>query len=695
MSIEQEATIPAYSKSVSVRLNMRPGHTLNSKLGFFQPSRTRLKLGLTLEATPLMEVSSRAVYVLINNCTAKDSNIPKVSHLGWLINQAFHDFELTVPVISPIPAELMSDECEDTVTFTKPHEVIAITSILPVSKESVCRSELTDDTHLAVYAVSTQPATESPAHVTIKAQNPSNDSTEEPYAGSNAQVQQILSEADALHSEMDRQGLKEVLCKYKDSFAKDSLDCGLTDIHTVRIPTHPNAPPTFVRQYKIPIASYELVQEFIYSMLEKGVIRPCNSTYSAPIWPVLKPNGKWRPTIDYRKLNQQVPLSRWPMTQLDQEIPKIKGSMILSTLDVASGFWTIPVHPDDQHKLAFTFGNRQYTFTRCPFGYANSPAEFNIFPNKACPDARARGNLFSVDVLMKSSNVADQLKEIDHVLNQLTTAGAKIALHKGQWCKTKVNYVGLLIGHGGIEPQSSCRQAIQNIKTPTNISELQSFLGVCNYSRQFIENYADIARPLTYLLKKDEPFVWSEAQDTAMSKLKECLCSAPCLAYPDPEKEFYLEAGFSNHCLSAGLYQLHDRDKRVVAYASKTLLPPECKYSDCEKALLCTVWAIQRFSNYIGAQKVIIEMCHQPVTFLNSQLAACQNCSTDMLYTSAEPKELAQLQLTNYRYFDENVCEGMPTAYVDGCSYNQQGNLKAGPGVVCLNDNPRPPQKFK
>ncbi len=43
--------------------------------------------------------------------------------------------------------------------------------------------------------------------------------------------------------------------------------------------------------------------------------------------------------------------------QLDQEIPKIKGSMILSTLDIASGFWTIPVHPDDQPKLAFTFGN--------------------------------------------------------------------------------------------------------------------------------------------------------------------------------------------------------------------------------------------------------------------------------------------------------------------------------------------------
>ncbi len=182
----------------------------------------------------------------------------------------------------------------------------------------------------------------------------------------------------------------------------------------------------------------------------------CSPTaYSAPIWPVLKPNSKWRPTIDYRKFNQQVPLSRWPMTQLDQEIPNIKGSMILSTLNVTSGFWTIPAHPDDQHKLAFTFGNRQYTFIQCPFGYANSPAEFNIFLKKACPDTRVRGNLVYVDdVLMKSSSVKDHLKEIDHVLNQLTTAGAKITLHKGQWCKSKLNYVGLLVGRNCIEPQS-------------------------------------------------------------------------------------------------------------------------------------------------------------------------------------------------------------------------------------------------
>ncbi len=64
-----------------------------------------------------------------------------------------------------------------------------------------------------------------------------------------------------------------------------------------------------------------------------------------------------------------------------------------------------------------------------------------------------------------------------------------------------------------------------------------------------------------------------------------------------------------------------------------------------------------------------------------------------MLYTLAEPKELPQRQMINHRYFEENVCKGMPKAYVDGCSYNCKGNLQAGAGVVWLNNDP--PQKLK
>lgn len=70
--------------------------------------------------------------------------------------------------------------------------------------------------------------------------------------------------------------------------------------------------------------------------------------------------------------------------------------------------------------------------------------------------------------------------------------------------------------------------------------------------------------------------------------------------------------GFSDHCFSAGLYQLYDSDKCVVACANKTMLALELKYTDCEKALLAT--AVKNFSNYLGGQKVIVETQHQPAT---------------------------------------------------------------------------------
>ncbi|KAF0037917.1 hypothetical protein F2P81_010791 [Scophthalmus maximus] len=124
-------------------------------------------------------------------------------------------------------------------------------------------------------------------------------------------------------------------------------------------------------------------------------------------------------------------------------------------------------------------------------------------------DAAARGNLICVDdILMRSRTFDKHLAEIRLVLSQLAAAGAKLAIAKGQWCRAKVEYVGLTVGPDGIEPQPGRIRAIRNIKAPICVSELRSFLDVCNYSRQFVEEYAEIARPLTELLRKDKPFEW-------------------------------------------------------------------------------------------------------------------------------------------------------------------------------------------
>ncbi len=108
----------------------------------------------------------------------------------------------------------------------------------------------------------------------------------------NAQVQQILSEADALT-------MKRIAKDSKSSAqVQELLRKGFPGLWTDQHPhcAHPDKPKCATHicaTVQDSIASYEPVQEIVDSMLEKGVIRPCNSTYSAPIWPVLKPNGKW------------------------------------------------------------------------------------------------------------------------------------------------------------------------------------------------------------------------------------------------------------------------------------------------------------------------------------------------------------------------------------------------------------------
>ena len=200
--------------------------------------------------------------------------------------------------------------------------MIAITCHKALEPQALCGATLGTDGDMVVYSITTQPGGAGPQTEETKP------TLEEPYPAFEAEITQKLEKADALTTPDQRVALKQLFYEFATILSKDSHDCGVTDLHTVRIPTDPQAPPTFVRQYRIPLAAYESIQEILDKLLQKGIIRGCNSTYNSAIWPVLKPTGKWRLTIDYRPLNRHVPLSRWPMIHLDQELAKTKGAKI-------------------------------------------------------------------------------------------------------------------------------------------------------------------------------------------------------------------------------------------------------------------------------------------------------------------------------------------------------------------------------
>ena len=117
-------------------------------------------------------------------------------------------------------------------------------------------------------------------------------------------------------------------------------------------------------------------------------------------------------------------------------------------------------------------------------------------------------------------------------------------------------------------------EAIRNWKEPTNIKEIQWFLGFANFYRRFIKNYSKIARPL-HDLTGNKIWNWTEAQDKAMEELQKSICNEPVLRIPIPGAPFRIEADSSDFANGAVLSQLIDNKWHPVAYRSESLTPTE------------------------------------------------------------------------------------------------------------------------
>lgn len=125
-------------------------------------------------------------------------------------------------------------------------------------------------------------------------------------------------------------------------------------------------------------------------------------------------------------------------------------------------------------------------------------------------------------------------------------------------------------------------ECVLNWPIPTNVSEIKGFLGLAGYYRKFIENFSEIASPLTKLTCKNVKFVWNREFQKAFELLKQKLVSAPILSYPQKEGKFILDTDASLYGIGAVLSQIQiengEEIEKVIAYASKTLSKSEQNY---------------------------------------------------------------------------------------------------------------------
>jgi hypothetical protein len=169
------------------------------------------------------------------------------------------------------------------------------------------------------------------------------------------------------------------------------------------------------------------------------------------------------------------------------------------------------------------------------------------------------------------------------------------------WSK-KVDYLGHLVSGSGVSMDANKVKDVLAWPTPTSVNQLRGFLGLTGYYRRFVKGYAQIASPLTELLKKDA-FVWNPAAETSFQQLKQAITTAPVLKLPNFAEPFTLETDASGTGVGAVLGQ----GGHPIAYFSKKLSLRRQKQSAYIRELLAITEALAKFRHYLLGHKFVLK----------------------------------------------------------------------------------------
>ena len=353
-------------------------------------------------------------------------------------------------------------------------------------------------------------------------------------------------------------------------------------------------------------------------MLKKDVIQPSSSPWASPIVLVKKKDGSTRFCVDYRKVNGVTRKDAYPLPRVDDTLDTLAGAKWFTTLDLVSGYWQVEVHKDDQEKTAFCTSDGLFEFKVMPFGLCNAPATFQRLMDMILAGLQWTTCLVYLDdVIVLGRTFIEHLDHLEAVFSRLHEANLKLQPFKCNLCRAKVNFLGHIVSSEGISSDTSKVEKVANWPIPTCQRDVQCFLGLANYYRRFVKDYANIARPLHRLTEKNAIFKWTEECQQSFDNLRERLISAPILAFPDCSKPFILDTDASNTGIGAVLSQKQeDGTERVIAYASRVLSKAERRYCVTRRELLAVVFFIDHFRHYLIGRSFTLRTDHGSLTWL-------------------------------------------------------------------------------
>uniref|UniRef100_H3A6Z3 Gypsy retrotransposon integrase-like protein 1 n=1 Tax=Latimeria chalumnae TaxID=7897 RepID=H3A6Z3_LATCH len=294
-------------------------------------------------------------------------------------------------------------------------------------------------------------------------------------------------------------------------------------------------------------------------------------------------------------------------TTINEIINDLNGAKVFSKLDLNQGYSLLA--PESQHITTFSMhvGLRRYKHLNFSISCA---AE--IFQNAIRETLSGLKGALNIndDILVYGMSTEDHNTNLQAVLQRLREKGLTLHKQKCVFNKSNLKFFGYVFTENGITVNPKKIQAIHDLETPTNATEVRSLLGMINFCCRFIPQYATLTQPLRELTKE-----WSAKHEEALTKLQETLLCPPVLAYFDSDRETEILVDASPVGLTAILAQ-KDQDtqlQHIIAFASRALTPIEQCYLQTEREALAVVWACEHFHICVCGTPFLVYTDHKPL----------------------------------------------------------------------------------
>uniref|UniRef100_A0A1Y1L0V4 RNA-directed DNA polymerase n=1 Tax=Photinus pyralis TaxID=7054 RepID=A0A1Y1L0V4_PHOPY len=404
----------------------------------------------------------------------------------------------------------------------------------------------------------------------------------------------------------------------QDIFSKMPNGIGVTNLIKHRIIT--TSEPIKQKYYPVSPIVQESINKELDALLKDNIVEPSCSPWSSPIILVKKKDNSYRFCVDFRKINKVTVKDAYPIPQVSATLDKLKNAKYLSTIDIKSAFYQIPLEEDSKQFTAFTIPNRGlFQFKRLPFGLSNSPATWQRCIDKVISnDLEPYVFVYLDDIVVVTQDFDKHLSTLKEVFYRLNSAGLTVSKEKCALCKSQLKYLGYIVNVNGLHVDNDKVEAILNLPIPKGIKDLRRILGMISWYRRFLPNFAHLTAPLTRLTGKNIKFIWSDECNEAFRQIKELLISAPVLSCPDFTLPFIIQCDASGFGLGAVLTQPHSEGERIVAFISRSLNKNERNYSATERECLAVLWSIERFRPYIEGARFTVVTDHHSLIWLSN-----------------------------------------------------------------------------